>query len=119
MALLFAVELLNRALKQQTAETCSETVAEPDETETSVAEGETGVALANLNVVSDDLGRADVLTAQQRMWVYYAEQVAAGRSPSGAELDRVAGTHNYGRRVLRRWRRSGRLAEADAAAATA
>ncbi|WP_370935151.1 DUF2637 domain-containing protein [Amycolatopsis sp. cg13] len=105
VALLFAVELLNRALKQQIAETCPE----------AVAEGETEVVRAGLNVVSDSLGEASARTAEQRMWRYYAEQAAAGRSPSGAELDRVAGTHNYGRRVLRRWRRSGRLLEADAA----
>jgi hypothetical protein len=33
---------------------------------------------------------------------------AAGRTPTGADLDRVAGTNNYGRRVLRRWRATGR-----------
>ncbi|HWD05813.1 MAG TPA: DUF2637 domain-containing protein [Amycolatopsis sp.] len=116
VALLFAVELLNRALKQRVAETCSEPVSEPGETETSAAEAETEIVLADLSAVSDGLDGADALTAEQRMWTYYAEQAAAGRSPSGAELDRVAGTHNYGRRVLRRWRRSGRLVGADVAA---
>lgn len=27
-----------------------------------------------------------------------------GRTPTGAELDRIAGTNNYGRKVLSRWR---------------
>jgi hypothetical protein len=43
-------------------------------------------------------------TAEQRMWEYYVDERACGRSPTGAELDRVAGTHNYGRRILRKWR---------------
>jgi len=53
-------------------------------------------------------------TAEQRMWAYYQRERAAGRSPTGAELDRIAGTNNYGRAVLARWRRSGR-APANAA----
>ncbi|MET9263875.1 DUF2637 domain-containing protein [Amycolatopsis sp. NPDC004079] len=98
VALLFAVELLNRALKQQSAETA----VEPDETEAPFDGCETGTA-------SGGLGGERALTAEQRMWTYYVEQVAVGRSPSGAELDRVAGTHNCGRRVLREWKRSGRM----------
>jgi hypothetical protein len=43
------------------------------------------------------------------MWAYYVTERSKGRTPSGAELDRVAGTHNYGRRVLRRWRETGRF----------
>jgi hypothetical protein len=35
------------------------------------------------------------------------------RTPTGAELDRVAGTNNYGRTVLRQWRNEGRLPPAD------
>ncbi len=104
IALLFAVELLNRALKQAavTAPGQDQSVLQISECETDAADSET---------VSFRLGEP-ALTAEQRMWAYYAKQVAAGRSPSGAELDRVVGTHNYGRRVLRRWRRSGRLTEA-------
>ncbi|WIX75105.1 hypothetical protein QRX50_26520 [Amycolatopsis carbonis] len=37
----------------------------------------------------------DALTAEQWTWQYYVEQADRGREPSGAELDRVAGTHNY------------------------
>ncbi|WP_312877591.1 tyrosine-type recombinase/integrase [Amycolatopsis echigonensis] len=110
VALLFAVELLNRALKQRNFETCSETVCERGETETVAGRRGTGTMPAGRGAVAEGLGGEGVLTAEERMWVHYSEQVAVGRSPSGAELDRVAGTHNYGRRVLRRWRRSGRVA---------
>jgi hypothetical protein len=41
-------------------------------------------------------------------------QRARGRIPNGAELDRVAGTSNYGRRVLRRWRDAGHIPPAVA-----
>ncbi|WP_328869668.1 DUF2637 domain-containing protein [Streptomyces sp. NBC_00287] len=47
--------------------------------------------------------------AEQRMWEYFQSQQAAGRTPTGTELDRVAGTNNYGRAVLRQWRRTGRI----------
>lgn len=46
-------------------------------------------------------------SAEQQMWAFYLEEQAAGRTPTGADLDRVAGTNNYGRRVLRRWRVTG------------
>jgi hypothetical protein len=42
------------------------------------------------------------------MWAHYQRERAAGRTPTGAELDRIAGTNNYGRAVLARWRRTGR-----------
>ena len=48
-------------------------------------------------------------TAEQKMWVYYQTERAKGRTPTGAELDRIAATNNYGRRVLRRWRRDGQI----------
>ena len=43
------------------------------------------------------------------MWAYYQRERAQGRTPTGAELDRVAGTNNYGRAVLARWRRTGQI----------
>lgn len=113
VALLFAVELLNRALKQQSAETCPETESEQDETPLSLRDSDGGTSSSTSEMVLDGLGREDGLTAEQHMWTYYAQQVAAGRSPSGAELDRVAGTHNYGRRVLREWKRSGRVEQVE------
>ncbi|HEX5403952.1 MAG TPA: DUF2637 domain-containing protein [Pseudonocardiaceae bacterium] len=48
-------------------------------------------------------------TAEQVMWDHYQQKVAAGLPPpTGAELDEVAKTNNYGRAVLRKWRRKGR-----------
>jgi hypothetical protein len=43
------------------------------------------------------------------MWAHYQHEHAAGRTPTGADLDRIAGTNNYGRAVLARWRRTGRI----------
>jgi len=37
-----------------------------------------------------------------------------GHTPTGAELDRIAGTNNYGRRVLRRWKPTGQVGLANA-----
>jgi hypothetical protein len=41
------------------------------------------------------------------MWVHYQREHAAGRTPTGADLGSGAGTNNYGRAVLARWRRTG------------
>jgi hypothetical protein len=51
--------------------------------------------------------------AEQIMWEHFRREQARGRTPTGAELDRVAGTNNYGRTVLRRWRQQGRVPPAD------
>jgi hypothetical protein len=56
-------------------------------------------------------------TAEEIMWAHYQRERAAGRTPTGAELDRVANTNNYGGGVLARWRRAGRLDELDRRAA--
>ncbi|GAB2966988.1 hypothetical protein GCM10023080_031700 [Streptomyces pseudoechinosporeus] len=56
-----------------------------------------------------DRSRPSEVTAEEVMWNHFERQLAAGRVPSGAELDRVAGTNNYGRAVLARWRRAGRI----------
>lgn len=48
-------------------------------------------------------------TAEERMWTHYQRERAAGRTPTGADLDRAAGTNNYGRAVLARWRRTRRI----------
>jgi hypothetical protein len=47
--------------------------------------------------------------AEDAMWEHYQRQRALGRTPTGAELDRIAATNNYGRAVLARWRSSGRI----------
>ncbi len=104
LALLLAVELLNRALKRHRAETASETA------ETSVASDETS-RVVSLAVVSDAVRLRAKPTAEQRMWAYYVTERSKGRAPTGAELDRVAGTNNYGRRLLRQWRRQGAITD--------
>jgi hypothetical protein len=44
------------------------------------------------------------------MWDHYQRSVAAGLpAPTGAELDAAARTNNYGRAVLRKWVRTGRI----------
>jgi hypothetical protein len=101
LALLLAVELLNRALKRHRAETGSETTAETAEQDETDSETEPVVSLA---VVPPASRTPDGPTAEQRMWAYYQTERAKGRTPTGAELDRVAGTNNYGRRLLRKWR---------------
>ena len=40
---------------------------------------------------------AEEPTAQEVMWAHYLREQARGRVPTGAELDRVASTNNYGR----------------------
>ncbi|MEY7972581.1 DUF2637 domain-containing protein [Saccharomonospora xinjiangensis] len=100
LALLLAVELLNRALKRHRAETVSETGTETAETSET---GDEMASVVRLAAVSDE-SRPVEPTAEQRMWAYYVTERAKGRTPTGAELDRIAGTNNYGRRLLRRWR---------------
>ncbi|MFI6172962.1 DUF2637 domain-containing protein [Nocardia sp. NPDC051052] len=97
LALLISVELLNHALKHRRAETTGGTRNETSETEH-----------PDRLTVPSDWPRCDMKpTAEQKMWAYYQTERANGRTPTGAELDRVAGTNNYGRRVLRQWRESG------------
>jgi hypothetical protein len=47
------------------------------------------------------------------MWAHFQREQARGRTPTGAELDRVASTNNYGRTVLRQWRNEGRISPVD------
>ncbi|MQY26740.1 DUF2637 domain-containing protein [Nocardia aurantia] len=108
VALLLAVELLNRALKRhhdETDETGDET---PTETSETTGTAEPGPPVAGLVPVSAGSGSPAQWTAEQRMWAYYRSERSRGRTPTGAELDRIAGTNNYGRKVLRRWRTAGR-----------
>lgn len=100
LALLLAVELLNRALKRHRAETTSETTDSRESSETD--NGTTGVV--HLAAAAELFRPPREPTAEQRMWAYYASERSKGRTPTGAELDRIVGTNNYGRRVLRRWR---------------
>jgi hypothetical protein len=99
LALLLAVELLNRALGRHRADTRSETDAQTSESEPPLLS-----TAASAPAMSPPSG---VPTAERRMWAYYQAERADGRTPTGADLDRIAGTNNYGRRVLSRWRTDG------------
>jgi hypothetical protein len=55
--------------------------------------------------------------AERLMREHYVREQAAGRTPTGAELDRVAGTRDYGRRVLRTLRAEKQAADASVAEA--
>jgi hypothetical protein len=76
------------------------------------SDGETAqvITLAGVSPHSEAAGEP---TAQEVMWAHFEREQARGRIPSGAELDRVAGTNNYGRTVLRQWRNEGRIPPAD------
>jgi hypothetical protein len=78
----------------------------------SESDGETAkvITLAGLSPHSEGAGER---TAQEVMWAHFQREQAGGRTPTGAELDRVAGTNNYGRTVLRQWRNEGRIPPAD------
>lgn len=93
VALLLAVELLT----ERTAR------SKQDETET-VGESHVEAGLAEPEDETRRPARAEAL-----MWEYFQNEFSQGRTPTGAELDRVAGTNNFGRAVLRRWRRAGRI----------
>jgi hypothetical protein len=91
VSLLLAVELLTHRASRRDQDAPSETTAD---TATETAETRR---------------KRRVSTAEEVMWAHFQSVRAQGRVPTGAELDRVAGTHNYGRAVVRRWRRAGRL----------
>jgi hypothetical protein len=112
LALLLAVELLNRALKRHRAETTVETGTETNE------RGDEAAPVVRLASVPAEARPPTEPTAEQRMWAYYVTQRSHGHTPTGAELDRVAGTNNYGRRVLRRWKTSGQVGDSDPANAS-
>jgi hypothetical protein len=103
LALLLAVELLNRALKRHRNGTWVD--LEPDEAEQDTVQDGRPVGVERS--APEEPG-ATTESAEARMWAFYIKERAAGRSPTGADLDRIAGTNNYGRRVLRRWRTAGR-----------
>lgn len=120
VALLLAVELLaHRPGRREPTETeLPESAASRDgETERAVPPvsrdsetvGGSGVVTVPSEVSQTDQSSAEQPTAQEVMWEHVLRVQADGRVPTGAELDRVAGTHNYGSRVLRQWREEGRL----------
>jgi hypothetical protein len=131
VALLLAVELLAHGPRSrehtETDSAMPETAQAAPETEQAVSEtgttvpgvvrdsesvnengGETAQVIT-LAGVSPHSGPVAEPTAQELMWEHFQREQAHGRTPTGAELDRVAGTNNYGRTVLRQWRNEGRI----------
>jgi hypothetical protein len=125
VALLLAVELLAHSPRSR-----EHTEAEPIAPETGTTapamdrDGETdtetgserGQVITLATVVptgQSTSGLAAEPTAQEIMWAHFLREQAHGRTPTGAKLDRVAGTNNYGRTVLRQWRNEGRIPPAD------
>lgn len=126
VALLLAVELLAHGprsrqhtdTEQAGAATGTATPMEVRDTETGTqSDGETAQVIT-LAGVSPHNGSADEPTAQEVMWEHFQREQVRGRTPTGAELDRVAGTNNYGRTVLRQWRNEGRISSAGQAQRT-
>jgi hypothetical protein len=76
------------------------------------SDGETAKVIT-LAGISTHGGAEGEPTAQEVMWAHFQREQACGRTPTGAELDRVAGTNNYGRTVLRQWRNEGRIPPVD------
>jgi hypothetical protein len=105
MALLALIELLNHVLTHHYTETTNGKINEagPRTNETDV------LPATRLSAVSGDSRPHPEPTAEQKMWAYYVTERSKGRAPTGAELDRVFSTNNYGRGVLRRWRDDGRI----------
>ncbi|MFJ4099828.1 DUF2637 domain-containing protein [Amycolatopsis japonica] len=101
LALLLAVELLNRALKRHRTEPADRIHTEPELL--------TPASVNPLQATPDLADQPPKPTAEQLMWTHYQREHTQGRTPTGAELDRIAGTHNYGRRILRKWRKAGTL----------
>jgi hypothetical protein len=114
LALLLSVELLNTALNRHRAETTETGQRDQHRDADSALPVSRPVSVGVADPARQvSLLAATGLTAEQRMWAHYMTQRARGRIPTGAELDRVAGTNNYGRRVLRRWHDAGHIPAAD------
>lgn len=114
LALLLAVELVLHARRRDGAgQTTARETRVQSRTESIGETTETHALETHANGDARRYPRHDAErpTATEVMWAHYERELAAGRVPTGAELDRVAGTNNYGRAVLARWRRSGRLAD--------
>lgn len=106
VALLLAVELL--AHRSRTHEHGETEPAAPTENRERETDSESGTVIT-LAEVAETVQRLAEPTAQEIMWAHFLREQERGRVPTGAELDRVAGTNNYGRTVLRQWREQGRI----------
>ena len=99
VALLLAVELLAHQPRHR----------ERIETENADERGTETEAVISLAPIREEPGPDRKPIAEDVMWTHYQQEIVRGRIPTGAELDRVAGTNNFGRAVLRRWRQTGRI----------
>ncbi|GAA1566224.1 hypothetical protein GCM10009827_104860 [Dactylosporangium maewongense] len=54
---------------------------------------------------------------KEAMWKYWQACRDAGQAVNGADLDRVFGSNNYGRRTIKEWVDTGRITQAEADAA--
>jgi hypothetical protein len=117
LTLLLAVELLaHGARSRELTETAPAALETARPVPSDVRNGETGnetgqvVTLAQSSTITQPpAGSAAAPTAQDVVWAHCLREQARGRIPTGAELDRVAGTNNYGRTMLRQWREQGRI----------
>ena len=109
VALLLAVELLAHRprVREQNETQPAAPGAARDETD-SETDGESATVITLAEVSATARPPAEP-TAQEIMWAHVVREQQRGRIPTGAELDRVAGTNNYGRTVLRQWREQGRI----------
>jgi len=98
VALLLAVELLgHRPSQRESTETDLAASATSRDNETG---GGSGTVDLPSDVSESVSGPKEQPTAQEIMWEHFVRLRADGRMPTGAELDRAAGTNNYGSRVL-------------------
>jgi hypothetical protein len=117
VALLLAVELLAHRPRSRERTETEPAAAETKLTATAVhRDSETDSESAAVIALAEDSPSGqppDEPTAQEIMWAHFQREQARGRIPTGAELDRVAKTNNYGRTVLRQWREQGRIESMD------
>lgn len=99
VALLLAVELVGQRRRRDIG----------DQDERATTETKSPTANAQEKVITLTESRMSRHTAEQIMWDHYQRTISASLPPpTGAELDQVAHTNNYGRAVIRKWQRKGR-----------
>lgn len=107
VALLALIELLNHVLTHHHTEKITE--SSPGRNEPDRRHNETDALPATRrSAASSDPRTTPEPTAEQKMWAYYVTERSKCYTPTGAELDRVFSTNNYGRSVLRKGREKGR-----------
>ncbi|WP_315661136.1 DUF2637 domain-containing protein [Amycolatopsis sp. PS_44_ISF1] len=92
-ALLLAVELLNRALKRYRQSLEGNPSRREEEADETGSDPESNTCPRQ---VAEDFELGAELSAEERMWAYYQAERAKGQTSTGANLDRIAGTNNYG-----------------------